>query len=71
MKRALCYVQRGDEDLVVSAKAALQQLLDLGLIVERVNNVGHFSQQQGSQGRLTVTPLGKAVFKGRVMVEVN
>ena len=68
LRNTLCYVQSqqlGVTDMTQMATETLQQLVELGLIIQT-----RPKSSQNSDGQdilvLEVTPLGRAVFKGRV-----
>ena len=70
LRNTLCYVQSqqlGVTDMTKMATETLQQLVELGLIIQT-----RPKSSQNSDGQeihiLEVTPLGRAVFKGRMFL---
>ena len=71
MKKTLCYVQSqqlGISDMTAMASQTLQQLVDLGLVIQnrsRSNQESDLDEVDRPEIYvLEVSPLGKAVYKG-------
>ena len=52
--------KESDHDLTDTAETAVQQLIEMNLVTEKQDS-----------GQLNVTPLGKAVFKGKHDIELD